>query len=186
MTLTITTGRNGRLGNQIIRNLVVSFIAKKHDLFVKYFNYDLIKKLGIELHIGNKVYKKMLKLTENNYFDTLLKEEIDYNLNPNSSYFQTQDISDLIFKHLNSLEIKNNIIFNNPFNVRYQNNNDVFLHIRLTDASKYNPGSEYYLYCLSKLKFDNIYIATDEPDNVIIKKILNKYPLSNLYLKNEI
>ena len=51
--MTTTTTDNGRLGNRIIRNLAVSFIAKKHDLFVDYCDYNLINNLlGIELFIG--------------------------------------------------------------------------------------------------------------------------------------
>ena len=46
----ITTGNNGRLGNQIIRNLAVSLISEKHDISVQYYNKDLIYKLGICLY----------------------------------------------------------------------------------------------------------------------------------------
>ena len=43
--MTSTTGNNGRLGNQIIRNLAVSLIAEKFNLKVDYFNeqgYDVL------------------------------------------------------------------------------------------------------------------------------------------------
>jgi len=36
MNMISTTGSNGRLGNQIIRNLAVSLLAKKHNLKVEY------------------------------------------------------------------------------------------------------------------------------------------------------
>ena len=45
--MTTTTSYNGRLGNQIIRNLAVSLIAEKHNLYVNYSNNVLIKQLGI-------------------------------------------------------------------------------------------------------------------------------------------
>lgn len=55
-----TTNCNGRLCNQIIRNLALSILAEKYDLYVEYSNYDNINnKLGIELFIGNK---NMIKL----------------------------------------------------------------------------------------------------------------------------
>jgi len=41
-----TTSNNGRLCNQIIRNLCVSLVAKKHNLFVIYNSYNKITKLG--------------------------------------------------------------------------------------------------------------------------------------------
>jgi hypothetical protein len=37
--MTTTTYSNGRLCNQIIRNLAVSFIAEKNNLKVEYSNY---------------------------------------------------------------------------------------------------------------------------------------------------
>ena len=43
--MSTTTSLNGRLGNQIIRNLAVSIIAEKHNLYVNYCNYDLITKI---------------------------------------------------------------------------------------------------------------------------------------------
>ena len=42
--MTTTTGNNGRLGNQIIRNLAVSLIAEKYNLKVDYYNKELITK----------------------------------------------------------------------------------------------------------------------------------------------
>ena len=54
--MTTTTYNNGRLCNQIIRNLAVSFIAKKHNLNVNYANYDLISsQLVIDLFIGTYI-----------------------------------------------------------------------------------------------------------------------------------
>lgn len=50
------TGSNGRLGNQIIRNLAVSLIAEKHDLHVNYYNDRLIRELGIELFCGRNIH----------------------------------------------------------------------------------------------------------------------------------
>jgi len=38
--MTTTTQYNGRLCNQIIRNLAVSKIAEKNDLFVEYSSYE--------------------------------------------------------------------------------------------------------------------------------------------------
>ena len=54
--MTSTCGNNGRLGNQIIRNLAVSLLAEKHNLAVNYYNKDLISKIGIELFSGSKSY----------------------------------------------------------------------------------------------------------------------------------
>jgi len=49
--MSFTTNNNGRIGNQIIRNLAVSFIAEKTDLKVNYSSNDLIDLLGISLFV---------------------------------------------------------------------------------------------------------------------------------------
>lgn len=63
-----STRSNGRLRNQIIRNLAVSLLAKKHNLKVEYYNKDLINKLGIELFTGSNSYNYINYLTHDNYF----------------------------------------------------------------------------------------------------------------------
>ncbi len=54
-----TTIPNGRLCNQIIRNLAVSLIAEKNDLHVEYCNKKLIEKLGINLFNGGQIYNSI-------------------------------------------------------------------------------------------------------------------------------
>ena len=180
------TNNNGRLGNQIIRNLAVSIIAEKNNLFVDYYNYDLIDKLGIKLFIGTNNYDNTIDLTDNNYFNILELSELKSNLNANNHYLQTKEITNMLYQHLHKDDIKNNIISKNPYNNRYNNNNDLFIHIRLTDAAHFNPGIEYYLKAISNIKFDKLYLATDDFNHFIIKEIINKYPNIILFDKDEI
>jgi hypothetical protein len=174
--MTTTTETNGRLGNQIIRNLVVSLIAEKHDLYVNYSSYDLINELGIELFVGNYIYLNEIILTDENFFSIYETEFLHSNLNPNKNYFQTKEITNYIYNHIRSDKIKNNIINKNPFRERYNMNNDLFIHIRLTDVAYLNPGINYYLYAMSKIDFDNIYISTDERHHFIVQTIISEYP----------
>jgi len=169
------TSRNGRLGNQTIRNLATSFIAEKHNLFVDYSSYSLIQQLGIHLFIGENKYENTIKLTDDNYFDILNKDELKSNVDPNRNYFQTKQISDVIHTYLNSDKRINEIMNKNPYKERYNNNNDCFIHIRLGKVAKWNPGFEYYDSILSNLKLDTIYIATDSNHHEIIKKLQQKY-----------
>ena len=37
-------------------------------------------------------------------------------------------------------------------------NNDVCIHVRLTDAAQHNPGASYYIQTLARIKPDNIFI----------------------------
>jgi len=186
----ITTKRNGRLGNQIIRNLAVSFIAKNHDLKVCYSSAELINKLGIELYCGRLVYTSGKVLNDKNYFETLNIEKLEYKLNPNKYFFQTYDITKLIYSHIHSDEVKSNIIKCNPYKERYNNNNDLYLHVRLGDTEKFarktNPGIEYYKKAINMNKFDNLYISTDAPNHEIIKTLLSTYLNASLIKYNEV
>ena len=66
-----TTKPNGRLCNQIIRNLCTSIIAEKQNLFVTYSSYDRITLLGIPLFIGTQKYDNTIMLTDDNFFSIL-------------------------------------------------------------------------------------------------------------------
>lgn len=179
-----TTNTNGRLGNQIIRNLAVSFIAERHNLFVEYSNHQLIKQLGINLFVGEKKYDNTITLNEENYFDILNNNVLESNVNANINYFQTKEIIDLILNNI--ITNKNNIIENNPFNDRYNNNNDCFIHVRLGDSIDKNPGAEYYLKVLGTIKFDNLYISSDTINSNIIGNIIKEYPKCNIINYDEI
>jgi hypothetical protein len=177
--MTSTSGE-GRLGNQIIRNLAVSLLAEKHNLKVDYYNKDLINKLGIELFSGSNSYKNIKVLTDDNYFDIYNSDNLNSNLNPNKNYFQTTKITNLLYNYLREDKIKSNIIGSNPFKHRYKNNNDLFIHIRLTDAANFNPGITYYINAIKKINFDALYISTDDKNNYMVKKLLKIYRKSEL------
>jgi hypothetical protein len=167
----------GRLGNQIIRNLATSLIAEKHDLYVCYRNsYDLIQELGIDLFIGNKIYENYIHLNDNNYFDIYNSETLLDNLHMYNDYFQTKEITNFLYKHLNSKKIKTNIINKNPFKENYQVNNDLYIHIRLGDVEHLTPGIDYYMKAISLIQFDNLYISSDSVEHSIVKQIIEKYP----------
>jgi hypothetical protein len=184
--MTSTTSRNGRLGNQIIRNLSVSLLAKKHNLKVNYCNKELIEKLGIELFSGTNSYNTTIELTDDNYFIVYYSNNLNSNLNPNNHYFQTKKITNMLYKYLHSTDIKSNIMDKNQFKERYANNNDLFIHIRLTDAERFNPGIAYYIKAIKNIKFDKLYISTDDPNNNIIINLKKLYPSLELIIVNEI
>lgn len=181
-----TTNHNGRLGNQIIRNLAVSLIAEKHDLHVNYYNEPLIRKLGIKLFSGSKLFSNTIPLTDDNYFSIYNCGNLNDNLNPNDNFFQTLPITNLLHTYLHSDQIKANIIESNPFRARYNANNDLYIHIRLTDVKKHSPGINYYMNAIKNIHFDNMYISTDEPSHNIIKEIMNTYPSTKIIECDEI
>lgn len=167
------TNNNGRLGNQITRNLATSIIAKKFNLYVEYSDNENMEKLGLNLYVGNNKYKNTIKLTDNNYFDILKLNKLESNIDPNFDYFQTKKITNYIHIHL-----KNNrriIIDRNPFKNLYNKNNDCFVHIRLAGVEKFNPGFKYYDDIISKINPNKIYIASDKRKHDICKKLKDKY-----------
>ena len=181
-----TTNHNGRLGNQIIRNLAVSLIAEKYDLHVNYYNEPLIRKLGIKLFSGSKSFSDTIPLTDDNYFSIYNGGNLNDNLNPNDNFFQTAPITNLLHAYLHSDKIKANIIESNPFHDRYNANNDLYIHIRLADVKRYSPGINYYMKTIKTIHFDNIYISTDEPSHNIIKEIMKAYPTAKILECDEI
>jgi len=175
-----TTEHNGRLGNQIIRNIAVSLIAEKHDLMVSYSSNTIIHDLGIHLYIGKKIFDNTVILNEENYFQIYNNDSLHSNLDANANYFQTKDITRFLYTYLHTEKVRNNIMEKNPFKDRYNANNDVHIHIRLGDVVGYNPGLGYYLTTLAHIPFDTLYISSDTPGHSIIHKIVEAYPKTNV------
>lgn len=181
-----TVGKRGRLGNHIFRNLAVSMFAEKFDLYVDYYNYNLIKMLGIELFVGNKKHSETIDLTDENYFELYENENLEYNLNPDMYYYQTKDISIFLHKYLHKDEIMWNIINVNPYKNRYNTNNDLYMHIRLGDVANLNPGINYYMKTIQSIQFNHLYISTDSIRHPIIRYIRQKYPKAIIVNVNEV
>ena len=180
------THKRGRLGNQIIRNLALSILAEKYNLYAEYSSYDDINnKLGIELFVGNKKYDKTVVVNNNNYMDYYNNNiKNDANFDFMKDFFQSEEITTILYNHLNNKMI--NIINKNPYKERYKNNNVLFLHIRLGDAKEWNVGIEYYIHCINLLKYDYIYIGSDNLNDDLIKKIKALYTNIILVDKNPI
>lgn len=172
-----TSSDNGRLCNQLIRNIVTSFIAEKIDLYVEYSSHDRIKRLGIPLYVGKKIYSDTIALNEENYME-IFKNTPYVNINPNKRFFQDKQFSKMIYNYLRGESIKSEIISKNPYNIRYNNNNDCFIHVRLGDIADHNMNFKlsYYLNALKEItNFDRLYVASDSPDHEIVQGILDVY-----------
>ena len=187
-----TAENNGRLCNQIIRNLATSLIAEAHDLYIEYSNHEKIHhQLGIVLFVGKDVHQYTVILTDDSYFNVLENTAMRQNVNPNQHYFQTKKISNLLYNHIRT-NLKSNIMHKNPYKCRYNSNRDIFVHIRLGDVQQFNPGVNYYLHILQQIidsgtVINTIYLATDSPHHEIIQQIFDIYPkLVKLYIHEEI
>jgi len=174
-----THGAGGRLCNQIFRNLAVSLVAEKHNLFVNYAEHNRCRQLGLELFAGGNKYTETIMLTDDNYSIILNTPHLLFNLNPIYSYFQTREISRYIYNRLRDESTKARIMSVNPFRHRYNTNNDVFIHFRLGDiaAMGLNPPYEYYKRALLRVpSYDMLYISTDDKEHPIIKRFMQEHP----------
>ncbi len=182
LIMTSTTAGNGRLGNQIIRNIAVSFIAEKFDLYVDYSSKDIIDNLGIPLYCGSRTFPTTIELNDDNYMSILNAETLNSNLYPNNAYFQSKQIIDLIYKYLRSEKVMSSIKKRNEYKHLYEeNNNCVYMHVRLGDVVKYSPGASYYIKALREIEdkhgeIDMVNVSTDSPDHEIIRLIKEAHP----------
>ena len=185
-----TTTSYGRLCNQIIRNLALSILAEKYDLYVEYSSYDTINNLlGIKLFVGDNKYDNGVGINCGNYMK-YYNHHIDSKSNFcfMKDFFQNEEITSILFKHLR--DNSKNVIDKNPYKERYENNNDLFLHIRLGDIKHNNVGIEYYKFCIDYIRRENkcdiTYIGSDSLNHEMIKKLVSIYPEIILVKKNEV
>jgi hypothetical protein len=182
-----TINLDGRLCNFIFINLAVSFIAEKCDLRVTYGYKNDIDTLGIPLFSGKTVYDNAITLTNYTFLQVYNMDSFMSNLYiPIGSYFQTREISHLIYKHLRTPRVMTNVIKMNPYEQRYNTNNDIFVHIRLTDVAHLNPGIKYYINTISKIPHDELYIASDDLEHQFIHLIRNAFPNMKIVCENDV
>ena len=183
-----TTNSGGRLGNQIIRNTACSLLAKKYDLRFIYGYDSQMNHLGIPLfYNGTKYHTQTIKLSDDDFPRFLLRDNLDNcNLFMNENFYQTTEAAMIYRDFYHSDEVKTSIISLNPFKYRYNTNNDVYVHIRLTDAAMYCPNFDYYDKVLGSLSFDNGFLSTDDYDHELCQKLMAKYKLKPLNVMNEV
>ena len=125
--------------------------------------------MGIDLYIGKNNYKSEVLVNDDNYFSILNADTLENNINLNHNYFQTREITNYIYRHINS--IKDSIIAKNPYASRYNNNNDCIIHIRLTDAEQYSLSYEVFENMIKRVNFDKLYITSDNPNHPYVQRL---------------
>lgn len=166
-------------GNYFFENLAKHILSKKYNLKSTYLYYKEFEFIGIKLFTdGENYYDTNIIINNENFYNYLLNNiEVNSNLVINEPYFfQTSEFAKYLKNYLKS-ELQNNIISTNIYKDRYNNNNDVYIHVRLGDVIHFNPGFDYYDSILSKLNFDNGYISSDTIDHEICQKLIDKYDL---------
>ena len=139
--------------------------------------------MGLKIFAGDKTYRDTSMVMNHNFLDFVNPDKKnECNINLQGDYFQTRESAPLIREWCNKSVQKDNIINNNPFKKRYNNNNDVFIHVRLDDARQFAPSFEYFDTILGKLEFDVGYISSDTIRDPLCEKLITKYNLIPLNL----
>jgi hypothetical protein len=190
--------QNIALGNNIFRNVLCSILAEKHDLFIEYHflqgrlmekMLDIFNQLGIYLFVGKNRYSKQVVLQEHDYVNVYnFDKKIDFNIVVDDGmYYQNSCTSTILYNYFNEEKNKNNIINANKFNDRYNNNNDLFIHIRLGDAVNiYNVRQAYFEKVIETIPHDNIFISSYSPTDDLCIYLSNKYSNCNVLNYNEV
>jgi hypothetical protein len=82
-----------RFGNLFFVNVAVHFICLKSKLKFDYKYYDEFKELGLDLYIGNQTFVENITLTDDNFFELLIGEEVIKKniIIKNDAWCQTRD-----------------------------------------------------------------------------------------------
>ena len=171
---------SGRFCNHFIRNLAKHFIAKKYNIKTSYGYDTYMTRLGFNLFKdGINEYLTTISINDDNFMKYIKDDTISLtnNIDLRWSFFQTAEFALYLYNYLNTDDIKASIIQNNTFNDRYNNNNDLFVHVRLGDVPHLNPGFEYYNNILSTTNFTNGYISSDTITSPLCEELIRKYNL---------
>jgi hypothetical protein len=175
-----TNVHNGRFGNLFFINMVMHFVAIKLNLKCRYKYFKKFERLGIYLYVGENNYDSTETVTDENFLDLIqnnyiTKQNIAIN---NENWFQTKEFALFLNSYFNIYYNKYKIISNNIFKNRYNNNNDLFIHVRLGDmTNKVKNIHMYYEKILSRSKYITGYISSDSIESDFCKYLINKYNL---------
>jgi hypothetical protein len=179
-----TVHAEGRLGNHVIRNTVCSLLAEKYQLRFRYGYEAQLDRLGIPLYkSGTKFHQNYVELANDDFLRYFLNEDLgNNNIATNRTFFQNKDIADYLKTHFASDAVKKSIMEHNHHRARYDNNDDVYVHIRLGDVVAYCPGFEYFDKVLQQLTFRKGYISSETLEHDTCVRLVQKYGLTPLVM----
>jgi hypothetical protein len=178
--MSTTIGTGGGIGNVFFKNMVLHILSKKHNLRASYNICHKFKQLGLDLFIdGTNDYNEKIVLTDETFFNYISESNIHKNVEIHG-YFQTREFAEYLKQYFTENNLFEPVKQANPYKDRYNNNNDMYIHVRLTDAAKHNHGITYYDYVISKLEYTTGYISSDDINHPICQYLIQKYKL-NIY-----
>ncbi len=175
-----TNDHRARFGNIFFLNMCLHLFSQKFDLKCNYKYEKEFNKLGIYFNKGNKIYKKNILLTDFN-FENILESDISPRniIINNDVWFHTNRFCKIMNEYFVRNKLFVNIRNTNLYRYKYDNNNDLFIHVRLGDvAGKTILLENYYTKTINSLKFNRGFIASDNINHDFCKKLIRKYKLT--------
>ena len=167
--------KGGRLGNKLFRNVVCSILAEKNDLKFSYDAYVETVRLGIPLFTtGSKIFDDNILMYDDEV-EKIYNSKLTSNIVLHDGFFHNPFCGKLVYDYFRLHE--KTIRKTNLYKDRYNNNNDVYLHIRLGDVEQFNKGYDYYDEVLSSICYSKGFISSDSIEHDICKRLVEKHKL---------
>jgi hypothetical protein len=170
------------IGKLFFINMACHFLSLKYNLKFEYKYYHLFKKLGLTFFIGNNTYNENVLITNDNFYDLIINEPIQYkNLILNYELTcQTKTFCLYLNNFFKVQQNRNKIVQSNIFKQRYVRNNDVFVHVRLGDVrkNKHHNVFDYYDETIKNINYTRAFISSDEIDHGICQELIRKYNMT--------
>jgi hypothetical protein len=194
-----TIEAGGRFGNVFLRNMIASRIAQMNHLRFIYDRQDEMNQLGISYYTdGTSIYGNTL-LINDDIIDRIAFDDEAYRryLSGNNIFFkmhdydpfhqrdhawcQTSKIARFVKDQVDSQ--RERVITSNPWTDRYNNNNSVYVHVRLGDTVSlgFSIDFDYYDRALSWISFEKGYISSDSIGHDTCQRLIQKYGLEEFH-----
>jgi len=171
----------GRFGNLFFINMAAHFICLKSNLNFDYKYYDKFMKLGIDLYKGNRVFRETIELNDDIFMKVIMDNTGKNHKNLvfiNEMWCQKINFCWFLKDYFFQEKIRGKVIEKNVFKQRYNNNNDLYLHVRLGDIENSKSSSyEYYDKVIKTISFHKGYISSDTITSELCKCLIKKYNL---------
>jgi len=176
-----TNYHRARFGNLFFLNMCLHLFSLKFNLKSTYKYEKEFNELGINFFKeGKYIHKKNVLLTEYN-FENLLESDVSPKnvIINNDVWFHTSRFCKMIDNYFKENKIFETIRMKNTFKIRYNNNEDLFIHFRLGDVKdKTTKLHSYIENTIKMLSFKKGYISSDDIYHKSCQYFINKYNLS--------
>lgn len=166
-------------------NLTCHYLSIKSNIQFEYKYNELFEKFGIELFIGKNTYNNDFIVTNDNFFEFINNDNgiVDKNIILSKEIDCIKKEYCLYLKQLffENNEIQNKITQHNVFKDRYLSNKDLYVYIYIINSSDevyMKQLFEYYNETIKKVKYDKIYISSNNIQHGICKSLTDTYSMT--------